>query len=158
MNKPGTVEPAQEHDRNTRPQMWNYNTLVPTPISHDNYTIFSHSVHFQRGGTVASAAPAALQAAVPVRLKAAAPGHHSRCEEVRHQSPPRDALPAPDGAEGRRRGALLRQGRELRQGTGVVQDADAALLSRTDHDREEPQLLRHPGGGCNGVQFQVNPK
>jgi hypothetical protein len=90
-----------------------------------------------------TSSPSPVQKAVSLRGQEAAPGHHNGREEMRHAGSTRDALLAPHGAESVRRGALLRQRRQLQQRPGMVQDADAALLPRSNHHREEPQLFRH---------------
>jgi len=60
-------------------------------------------------------------------------GDHHRCAERRHAGAVGDAVPAQVGAKGERRGALLRQGRQLRTGIGLVPKADAVLVSQSDH-------------------------
>lgn len=75
-----------------------------------------------------------------------APGHHNRGAQVRYPGATGDAVPASADTKGRRRGSLLRPGRELRQGTRVVQEKDAVLVQGTGHHREEPELLRHARG------------
>lgn len=58
--------------------------------------------------------------------------HHWRAER-RHAGAVGDAVPAQVRAEGERRGALLRQGRQLRTGIGLVQETHAVLVSQSDH-------------------------
>jgi len=67
---------------------------------------------------------------------------------VRNQGAAGDALPASADPEGRRRGALLRPGRELPEGPGVVPQEDAALVPGPDNHREESQLLCVARGEC----------
>lgn len=61
------------------------------------------------------------------------PGADHRRPQVRHAGAPRDAVPAPHGAEGVGRGALLRPRRKLRAGPRLVPEQDAAQLQGTDH-------------------------
>lgn len=60
-------------------------------------------------------------------------GDHHWCAERRHASAVGDAVPAQVCAKGERRGAFLRQGRQLRTGIGLVQETDAVLFSQPDH-------------------------
>lgn len=60
-------------------------------------------------------------------------GHHHRRAEGRHSSAAGDAFPAQIRAKGQRRGALLRPGRQLRTGAGMVSDTHAVLVPGPDH-------------------------
>lgn len=60
-------------------------------------------------------------------------GDHHRRAEGRHSSTVGDAFPAQFRAKGQRRGALLRSGRQLRTGAGLVQETHAVLVSGPDH-------------------------
>lgn len=60
-------------------------------------------------------------------------GDHYRCAERRHSGAVGDAVSAQIRAEGQRGGALLRPGRQLRTGPGLVPEADAVLVPKSDH-------------------------
>lgn len=60
-------------------------------------------------------------------------GNHHRCAERRHSGAVGDAVPAQICAKSQRRGALLRQRRQLRAWSGLVQKADAVLVPQPNH-------------------------
>lgn len=80
-------------------------------------------------------------------------GNHHWSPQVRDTSAAGDAVPTPPGTEGRRRGPLLRQRRQLQPRFGVVPPQDATFIQGPSHHREKSFLLRHARGRIRTNQF-----